>query len=385
MDKPDVVKMSLRMESIWMDAENRIIQDIVRRIRKTGKITSTADYQINRLVEMGKSTEEVEKILQDALKATYPEMFKLYDEIAEWQYVRDRDLYEQINREFIPAEENEQLKQVSQAVRKQTQDKLHNLARSYGFSVLMGNRRVFMPFSEYYQRYVDMAITDVISGVFDYNTVIRRVVTQMTNSGLRTVDYATGHSNRVHVAVRRSVLTGVSQITGEMNRINADKLGTNYYEVDWHPGARPEHRKWQGKVYSKEELASVCGLGTATGLQGANCYHDYYPFVKGASERQWTDEWLKKQNAIENKTKRWQGKELDAYGITQQQRRMETAMRAQRSKIMALKTARADPDNILTMRVKYKAQLYEYTKFCRKMGVEQQRERIYMDMLGRVA
>ena len=379
MDKPDVVKTSLRMESIWMDAENRIIQDIVRRIRKTGKITSTADYQINRLVEMGKSTEEVEKILKDALKATYPEMFKLYDDIAEWQYVRDKSIYEQVNREFIPAEENEQLKQVSQAVRKQTQDELHNLARSYGFSVLMGNRRVFMPFSEYYQRYVDMAITDVISGAFDYNTVIRRVVTQMTNSGLRTVDYATGYSNRVHVAVRRSVLTGVSQITGEMNRINADKLGTNYYEVDWHPGARPEHRKWQGKVYSKEELVSVCGLGTATGLQGANCYHDYYPFVKGVSERQWSDEWLRKQNAIESK------KELDVYGITQQQRRMETAMRAQRSKIVALKTARADADQILNMRVKYRAQLYEYTKFCRQMGVEQQRERIYMDMLGRVA
>lgn len=385
MSKPDVEKMSLRMESIWMDAENRIIQDIVRRIRKAGKITSTADYQINRLAEMGKSTEEVEKIIKDALKATYPEMFKLYDEIAEWQYVRDKDLYEQINREFIPAEENEQLKQVSQAVRKQTQDELQNLARSYGFSVLMGNRRVFMPFSEYYQRYVDMAIMDVLSGAFDYNTVIRRVVTQMTNSGLRTVDYATGYSSRVHVAVRRSVLTGVSQITGELNRINAEKLGTNYYEVDWHPGARPEHRKWQGKVYSKEELVSVCGLGTATGLQGDNCYHDYYLFVKGASERQWSDEWLRKQNAIENKTKRWQGKELDAYGITQQQRRMETAMRAQRSRIMALKTARADPDNILTMRVKYKAQLYEYTRFCRKMGVEQQRERIYMDMLGRVA
>lgn len=385
MNKLDIEKMSLRMESIWMDAENRIIQDIVRRIRKAGKITSTADYQINRLVEMGKSTEEVERILKDALKATYPEMFKLYDEIAEWQYVRDKSIYEQVNREFIPAEENEQLKQVSQAVRKQTQDELQNLSRSYGFSVLMGNRRVFMPFSEYYQRYVDMAIMDVLSGAFDYNTVIRRVVTQMTNSGLRTVDYATGYSNRVHVAVRRSVLTGVSQITGEMNRINAEKLGTNYYEVDWHPGARPEHRKWQGKVYSKEELVSVCGLGTATGLQGVNCYHDYYPFVKGVSERQWSDEWLRKQNAIESETKRWQGKELDAYGITQHQRKMETAMRAQRSKIVALKTARADADQILTMRVKYKAQLYEYTKFCRHMGVEQQRERIYMDMLGRVA
>ena len=103
------------------------------------------------------------------------------------------------------------------------------------------------------------------------------------------------------------------------------------------------------------------------------------------SERQWSDEWLRKQNAIESKIKRWQGKELDVYGITQQQRRMETAMRAQRSKIVALKTARADADQILNMRVKYRAQLYEYTKFCRQMGVEQQRERIYMDMLGRVA
>ena len=53
-------------------------------------------------------------------------------------------------------------------------------------------RRVFMPFATYYQRYVDTAIMDIISGGFDYNSVIRRVVTQMTNSGLRFVDYATG-------------------------------------------------------------------------------------------------------------------------------------------------------------------------------------------------
>lgn len=45
MGRPNVEKMSLRIESLWMDAENRIIQDIVRRIKKTGKITSTADYQ----------------------------------------------------------------------------------------------------------------------------------------------------------------------------------------------------------------------------------------------------------------------------------------------------------------------------------------------------
>lgn len=385
MKKPDTDKMSLRMEHIWLDAENRIIEDIVRRIKKAGKITSTADYQINRLVEMGKSTEEVERILKEALNATYPEMFKLYDDIAQWQYVRDKDIYEQVNQEFIPAEENEQLKQISAAVSKQTQDVLKNLAQSYGYSVLMGNKRVFTPFSEYYQKYVDAAIMDLISGAFDYNTVIRRVVTQMTNSGLRTVDYATGHTNRVPVAVRRSVLTGVSQITGHLNLYNAKKLGTNYFEVDWHAGARPTHRVWQGRVYSYEELVSVCGLGTVTGLQGANCYHDFYPFVVGASERQWSDEWLDKQNEIESRTRYWKGKELDTYGITQKQRQMETAMRAQRSKIAGLKSGGVDADEITIEKARYQAQLYEYATFCNKMGVKQQRERIYMDMNGRLA
>lgn len=385
MKKPDTDKMSLRMEHIWLEAENRIIEDIVRRIKKAGKITSTADYQINRLVEMGKSTEEVERILKEALNATYPEMFKLYDDIAEWQYVRDKDIYEQVNQEFIPAEENEQLKQISAAVSKQTQDTLKNLAQSYGYSVLMGNKRVFTPFSEYYQKYVDVAIMDLLSGAFDYNTVIRRVVTQMTNSGLRTVDYATGHTNRVPVAVRRSILTGVSQITGHLNLYNAKKLGTNYFEVDWHAGARPTHRVWQGRVYSYEELVSVCGLGTVTGLQGANCYHDFYPFVVGASERQWSDEWLDEQNELESRTRYWKGKELDTYGITQKQRKMETAMRAQRSKIARLKSGGVDADEITIEKARYQAQLYEYATFCNKMGVKQQRERIYMDMNGRLA
>lgn len=384
--KPDVEKISLRMESIWMDAELRIMEDIVRRIKKYRKITSTADYQINRLIDLGKSTEEIERILKESLDATYPEMYELYDEVINWQYVRNKEIYEQINGRFIPPEENEWLIQVSEAVKKQTADELVNIAQSYGFSVTMGNRRVFMPFAEYYHKYVDAAIIDLISGGYDYNTVIRRVVAQMTNSGLRTVEYYdTGHSNRTPVAVRRSVLTGLAQVTGKISERNATLLGTDYFEVDWHASARPEHRVWQGKVYTYKQLQTVCGLGTVTGLHGANCYHDYYPFFPGISERNWTDEWMEEQNRKEAETKEWNGKEYDAYGRTQKQRQMETAMRAQREKVSLLKEAGADQDEITIARCKYQAQLNEYSRFCKKMGLKEQRERIYYDMRGRVA
>lgn len=385
MKKPDAEKMSLRMEAIWLDAEERIMQDVIRRIRQNSKITSTADYQINRLVQMGKSTEEVEKILKEALNKTYPEMYELYDDVTNWQYVRNKDLYEQVNGEFIPPEENEELMQISSAIKKQTADELRNLAQSYGFAVLMGGKKVFTPFAEYYQKYVDAAIMDIVSGGYDYNTVIRRVVTQMTNSGLRTVDYASGWSNRTPVAVRRAVMTGVAQITGKVAEQNANALGTNHYEVDWHAGARPDHRVWQGKVYSYEQLISVCGLGTVTGLHGANCYHDYYPFIPGISERLYSDEWLDEQNRKEEQTKTWMGKEYNLYEQTQKQRQMETAMRAQREKVSLLKEAKANPDDIMIARAKYQAQLDEYGRFCKRMGLQQQRERIYYDMRGRIA
>lgn len=383
--KPDIDGVSLRMEAVWTDAEQRIMADIVRRIKKAGEITSTADYQINRLIEMGKSTEEIERILKETLNATWPEMFELYDNAANWQYVRNKDAYEQVNGHFTPPEDNEWLKQTSDAVKKQTQDELENISESYGFAVMMGNRKVFMPFATYYQRYIDAAIMDVISGGFDYNSVIRRVVTQMVNSGLRTVDYASGHSSRVDVAVRRAILTGVSQITGKINERNASELDTEYFEVDWHPAARPDHQKWQGKVYSKDELRSICKLGEVTGLCGANCRHTYYPFIPGISERLYTDEWLEEQDRKEAETKEWQGKEFNAYEQTQQQRKMETAMRAQREKVRLLKEAGADKDDIMIARAKYQAQLDEYGRYCKKMGLPEQHERIYQDMRGRVA
>lgn len=132
-------------------------------------------------------------------------------------------------------------------------------------------------------------------------------------------------------------------------------------------------------------ISEVCGLGTVTGLCGANCYHVYYPFVPGISERLYSDEWLEEQNQKELETKEWNGKEYNLYEQTQKQRQMETAMRAQREKIDALKAAKGSQDEITLAKAKYQAQLNEYARFSKKMGLVEQRERIYYDMRGRVA
>lgn len=168
-----------------------------------------------------------------------------------------------------------------------------------------------------------------------------------------------------------------------MQEDNADKLGTDKFEVSWHGTARPEHQEWQGKVYTKEQLASVCGLGSVTGLLGANCRHTYFPFIEGVSERIYTDEQLRAMNERENKPKYYNGKPYTSYEATQRQRYLETSMRAQRQKIKLLEEAGADEQDITLAKCKYRRLSQEYTAFSKQMGLPQERDRIYADGLGK--
>lgn len=379
-------QLSGQIEKHFLNLEQMILEDIVRRIKKAGKITSTADWQINRLQIIGYSSEDIEKMIKETLKLSYPEVFELYDKVIDWEYVRNKDIYEQVNAKYIPYEENKELQQLTEGFVQQSNEELRNITQSMGFYVDYGNGKLVMtPLADIYQNYLDQAIAGVVYGTFDYNTMIRKVVTQLTNSGLRYTDYASGWHNRVNVAARRAVMTGISQLTGKISDMNAEKLGTEHFEVAWHSGARSSHAVWQGKVWSKKELVTVCGLGTGPGLLGWNCYHEYYPFLKGISERNWTDEWLEEQNRKESTPKTFNGKEYTLYEAKQQQRKMETAMRAQREKVVLLKQGGAAPDDVMLARAKYQGQLNEYARFCKKMGLTEEKERIYYDMRGRIA
>lgn len=375
--------LPLRTEKLFYDLQDRIYADIVRRIKKTGEITSTADYQINKLLLLGNSTEFIEKELKDLLNASYPEIWALYDKVCDWEYVRNKDAYEQINGNFVPLEENKTVRRWAEAIAKQTQGEIKNLTRSMGFTVQTRGKKVFTPLVTYYQKYLDSACMDIVTGSFDYNTVLRRVVKEMTASGLQTVDYASGWRNRAPVAARRAIMTGVSQLSSKINEMVAKDLKTDKYEVTWHGGHRPEHW-WGGKVYSYDDLVRVCELGEGRGLCGWNCKHSYYAFVDGFSARTYTDEQLEELEAKEQEEHEYKDKSYNAYQASQAQRQMETTMRAQRANIKNLKQGNADLDTVIAAQARYLNTLNQYKDFSKMMKLPEQMERVYMDGLGRV-
>jgi hypothetical protein len=380
----ELERMPIELERRMSELEIKIMEDIVRRIRINDEITRSADWQIYRLVQMGQSTKQIQQYIQEALKLTDEEINNLYEGAVQSGYARDKKLYEAVGEEFITFKDNTELQQLIQSVISQTKEQMENITQTLGFTIDMGGKRVFTPLSEYLQKTLDTAVLGVMDGSFDYNSTLKKVVHEMTKSGLRTVDYETGWNNRIEVAVRRAVMTGVTQVTSHINDRNADALNTDYFEVSWHATARPEHQEWQGRVYNRKELVDICGLGTGPGLMGWNCYHSYYPFIPGVSERQWTDEQLDAMNAEENKPKIYNGKEYTTYDATQRQRQFETLMRAQRRKIKLLKSGEGAEEDLLEAQIDYRETMRKYKLFTEKMKLPQQKERIYVDGLGRV-
>lgn len=380
----DMERMPRDMERLYSELEWRIMEDIIRRIKINGEITRAADWQMHRLYELGESKEAIKSAIQDALNMSDREIDKLYEEAIASGYVRSKKLYEAAGKSFIPYEKNLVLQQMISAVKKQTRDELKNITQSLGFARKVNGKIEFTELADFYQKTLDAAMLDITSGAFDYNTVLKRTVETMINSGVRSVDYVSGWSNRVDVAARRAVMTGITQVTGKINEQNAEELETEHFEISWHADARPDHQVWQGRVYSKKELETVCGLGTGPGLAGWNCRHTYYPFIPGISERTYTDAELEEMNRRENTPKEYGGKQYTKYEASQKQRRMETTMRAQRQRIKLLQDGGASEDDIIAARCRYRKTMSDYVDFSKAMDLPQQRARIYGDGLGKV-
>ena len=378
----DIERFGYGNEAFFLDLEQRIMLDVVRRLKDAKVITRTADFQLNRLSNLGYSDQEIKDMLQETLNASDTYIDSIYDKALKTEYIDNEALYKAAGKSFIPYEKNAFVRQLVIAARKQTKNEMRNITKTMGFVVNDRNGQVFKELSKFYRDTLDEAMTDITTGAFDYNTTLRKTVRQMTNSGIRWVDYESGHHNRIVVASRRSVFTGLGNLAGQMAEYNAEQLDTNDYEVAWHANARPTHKVWHGQVWSREELVTVCGLGTADGLLGNNCYHLYYPFIKGISKRNWSDSWLRQQNEKEDKIRTFGDKEYTAYTATQRQRVLETRMRAQRESIKLLQDGEGDAFDILTMQARYRATMDEYVQFSDAMGLRQQKERIYMDSLG---
>lgn len=363
---------------IYQDLEDDIISDIARRLQKAGEITDTADWQMYMLGQMGNDLEEIKSKIAKTNKMSKAELDKLFINATDRSMYYENIAYKKAGKKTLSLYDSPTMMKFVAANAKKTHGELKNLTKSLGFKSGNGFKSV----AKTYQDTLNYAQFQVASGAFSYQDAVRTAVRTLTESGLRVVDYESGVSNMLDVAVRRATLTGINQTVAEMTLMQMKESDSEFVEVTAHIGARPDHQTWQGKVYhvggekdGYPDFEESTGYGTGAGLCGWNCRHSFSVFFPDISKRNYTDEQLKNMDPhpIE-----YDGKTYTYYEATQKQRQIERMIRKTKRELVALDSAGLKSDfTAKSVRLRKQKDLYVDFSKSAKLKTRNERHQAY--------
>lgn len=322
---------------LYSKLDETITRDIVRRLVKTGGVSITADWQIQRLQESGVLLDDIIRRVAQLTDASDQQVRALFEDAGIQSVEFDSEIYRAAGLSPPPLRQSLGAMQVLQAGMQKTASHLRNLSMTTAVAT-----------QQAYINAVTLAEMQVESGAFDYVTAIRNAVRTASESGAEVL-YPTGHRDKLDVAVRRATLTGVSQTAAQISDRYADDMGCDLVETTAHPGARPEHQVWQGQVFSRSgkhskypDFVKSTGYGTGAGLCGWNCRHSFFPFFEGLSSSAYPREQLRE---YENQTVQYNGETIKYYDATQMQRAMERQIRATKRELAGYDAGMKATDN----------------------------------------
>ena len=324
-----------RVVELYADLEIRILEDMARRILKTGALTETAQWQMWRLEQIGAEREFIRYHLQRLTGKTQGEINELLAEAGEKALYYDDQIYRAAGLSPKALRDSEALQKIIKAGSDKTMRLFENLTSTTADTA-----------SRQFENALDAAYMDITSGAFSYQDAVRSAVKSLSKAGIDAIIYPSGHTDKMDVAVRRAVLTGVNQTAARIQIARADEMECDLVETTAHMGARPEHMDWQGRIFSRSgksrkypDFVKSTGYGTGPGLCGWNCRHSFFPYFEGLSERAYSRAKLRE---YENKTVTYNGRTLPYYDATQQQRYLERQIRRWKREYLAMDAAGLD-------------------------------------------
>lgn len=379
------------LAELYRSLEATLLEEICSRLNASGQLNEVTVQDIRALRSHGVSLQEIEREIRRTTNISEKKLTELLDDVVE----RNQRYYsELIEIADVTAPQTLLSIEDTYAIYEQTRQTLRNITQSMAF--LVDNGRTLLAPAMAYQWALDNAVVQAQSGAISYNQAIRYAVKQLADSGIKVAEYESGHRDQIDVAVRRAVMTGITQLCDRYSDQSAEYLDTRYFEISAHVGARDKpgpnpwsaHVLWQGKVFylsdhgerdplgKYPDLVESTGYGYVDGLSGANCRHKKYPWIEGVSERTYTDEQI--AHIDDRHEIDFEGKHYTAYEATQKQRQMERTIRKLKREQTAYNAAGlTEEEQAVTTRIRRLNA--EYKAFSEAAGLPMQRDRMRVE------
>lgn len=326
-------------EARFQNLVDEYITRMGEHLRDIGKLTETDVHRLKQLKRMNANVEAIKKKIARAAAASVEDVEKVFRHIAESNLDFANTMYGETH---SPGVKVSPIKTLSSPMERILKAQLRITAQT------MVNLSQTTIVSDGYKAAVDVAVQAVQSGLTDYNSAIRRALKEASRDGLMIespkgprAEYFSGHRRRLDTAVRQNVLDGMRAL----NQDTLDQLGKEFgadgVEISAHMLCATDHMPYQGLQFSNEEFNEIQGkLDRPFGMW--NCKHTMYPILLGISPPSHTKEELEMYRNYSQEAVTIDGVTMSRYEWSQQQRRIETAVREQKYIAVGAKAA-GDP------------------------------------------
>lgn len=322
--------LSDEIVEIYSQLETDILRDMARRLARLGKVTEATEWQAHVLAEAGGLKKNVGRILARYDRAIVRQIKDTLTEAMETSARNDNRIFKAATGRTVSAPNAQAMLSTIQKCHSDLSRLTLTTAATTQTQFVQEANRVYM-------------MTQ--SGAFDYDTAMMDAADALAKRGITTVRYENGRpvTLTIEAAVRMNILTSINQTAANQTLSNAEEMGAEKFEVTAHIGSRPEHEEWQGKVWTKDQLYSVCGLGEVDGLCGINCRHSFYPYFEG-TERHYTQDDLDEMagERVTYTDKDGNTRTMTRYEAEQRERQIERNVRRYKRLALTEEAAGAD-------------------------------------------
>ena len=308
-----------RMQGVTEDYLTRMGEHL----RDIGQLTPS---DVNRIVELKRLNANMEQIKREIAKAarmSVDDIEKLFKAVAESDLRFANTVYASDHEPTVKA--NKAIERILKAQSKITKQELANLSQT----TLL---------SDGYREAIDVAVQTVQGGVTDYGAAIRRAMKSAASEGLRVRYPNSGLTRRLDSAVRMNVLDGVRAVNQDIMRQVGKEFKADGIELSAHNLCAEDHLPYQGTQMSIKDFERLQNrLDRPFGMW--NCHHSWHYIILGVSKPAYSPEELDefKRNSREEIT--IDGVTKTRYEWTQEQRKIETAIRYQKDIAVAAKAS----------------------------------------------
>ena len=363
------------MVELWSEIENELIEEIARRIKKSLRVTSTAEFELTKLEQANLLNKRAVDIISKKAGISRREIERLIRQSGFSIVNQDEEIYRlaiesgQLTIEALPIDMSPRLQTAIQSCIDNAQFGLSNLTNTRMMDAGNGMETLTKAARREYYNAVNKAFLSVRTGAMTTPAAVKTSCIELAQKGISVTHWESGHTDRLEVAVRRNIKTSMAQTAAQMTLARMQDYQHDLVEVSAHWGARPSHFIWQGKVYSLtgsegyENFYDATGYGTGAGLCGYNCRHRFYPYFPGIKTVY--PEYDEDENRIH-------------YENTQKQRYYERQIRAAKREKAALEGTGASEADIKSANAKIRGKqkdlrnyLAEHTELARDYSREQ--------------